>query len=196
MSRVRVAGVGAGYFSQFHLRGWRAIAETQFVVWCDRDASKVKGVAAFDSVERMLERSKPHLLDILTPPEAHRALVAEALARKLPAICQKAARAELCRGARDDRACRAGGRAARGARELPLHALAPREETGHRFDGGPLDTFGGGACEHLQRHVVRHLRESTPLENTARDYLANLRIQEAVYRSHAEGRRIQIGARA
>ena len=27
MKRLRVAGVGAGYFSQFHLDGWRAIAD-------------------------------------------------------------------------------------------------------------------------------------------------------------------------
>ena len=52
--------------------------------------------------------------------------------------------------------------------------------------------FSGGACEHLQRHVVRALRDRAPLENTAREYLANLRVQEAVYRSHAEGRRIAL----
>ena len=31
-----------------------------------------------------------------------------------------------------------------------------------------------------------------PLENTARDYLANLKVQEAVYASHREGRRIAL----
>jgi|APFre7841882724_1041349.scaffolds.fasta_scaffold02665_7 predicted dehydrogenase len=65
-------------------------------------------------------------------------------------------------------------------------------EAEHAFDRGPADTFGGGACEWLQRHVVRHFREGTPLENTAREYLANLKIQEAVYRSSADGRRIEI----
>ena len=34
----------------------------------------------------------------------------------------------------------------------------------------------------------------TPLENTGRQYLVNLRVQEAVYRSHAEGRRIALDA--
>jgi predicted dehydrogenase len=67
------------------------------------------------------------------------------------------------------------------------------DEVEHRYDAGPTDVFAGGACEHLQRHVVRALREQTPLENTARDYLANLRVQEAAYRSHAEGRRIALG---
>lgn len=65
-----------------------------------------------------------------------------------------------------------------------------RDEVEHRYDSGPTDTFGGGACEWLQRHVVRHFLDGAPLENTAREYLANLRVQEAVYRSNEEGKRI------
>ena len=65
-------------------------------------------------------------------------------------------------------------------------------EVEHRYDSGPTDTFGGGACEWLQRHVVRHFLEGRPLENTAREYLANLRVQEAVYRSSSEGKRIEL----
>jgi predicted dehydrogenase len=60
----------------------------------------------------------------------------------------------------------------------------------HAYDAGPVDTFGGGACEKLQRHVLEHLAHGTPLENAARDYLANLRVQEAAYVSHREGRRV------
>ncbi|MEO5765152.1 MAG: Gfo/Idh/MocA family oxidoreductase [Casimicrobiaceae bacterium] len=67
-------------------------------------------------------------------------------------------------------------------------------ETPHAYDRGPDDTFGGGACEWLQRHVVAHLVSGAPLENTALDYLANLRVQEAVYRSAAEGRRIELAS--
>jgi predicted dehydrogenase len=65
-------------------------------------------------------------------------------------------------------------------------------EAEHRYDAGGTEGFSGGACEHLQRHVVRHLRDGAPLENPGREYLANLRVQEAVYRSHAEGRRIDL----
>ena len=50
----------------------------------------------------------------------------------------------------------------------------------------------GGACERLQRHVLRHLVDGAPLENGAGAYLRNLRIQEAVYASSAEGRRIAL----
>jgi len=66
------------------------------------------------------------------------------------------------------------------------------EEREINYDRGPDDTFGGGACEWLQRHVVAHLAQGAPIENTARDYLVNLKVQEAVYRSHAEGRRIEL----
>lgn len=67
-----------------------------------------------------------------------------------------------------------------------------RDEAEHAYDRGPDDTFGGGACEWLQRHVVRHFREGTALENTAREYLQNLRVQQAVYRSAATGKRITL----
>jgi len=66
------------------------------------------------------------------------------------------------------------------------------DEVEHTYDKGQTDSFGGGACEWLQRHVVGHLLDGGPLENTAREYLVNLRIQEAVYRSHQEGRRIEL----
>ena len=67
-----------------------------------------------------------------------------------------------------------------------------KDETEPHYDRGRDDTFGGGACDTLQAHFVRHLREGTPLENSGTAYLANMLIQEAVYASNAEGRRIEI----
>jgi predicted dehydrogenase len=66
------------------------------------------------------------------------------------------------------------------------------DETEHLYDRGQTGTFGGGTCEWLQRHVVAHLLNGAPLENTAREYLVNIKIQEAVYRSHKDGRRIEL----
>ncbi len=66
------------------------------------------------------------------------------------------------------------------------------DEVEHVYDKGQTDSFGGGACEWMQRHVVEHLLHGAPLENTAREYLVNLKVQEAVYRSHKEGRRIEL----
>lgn len=65
-------------------------------------------------------------------------------------------------------------------------------EAEHTYDRGRDDTFGGGACDALQAHVVRHLREGAPLENSATAYLPNMKILEAAYASHAAGRRIEL----
>lgn len=62
-------------------------------------------------------------------------------------------------------------------------------EIEHAYDRGSSGAFGG-ACTALQAHVLAHLRSGTPLENSARDYLANLRVQAAIYHSHASGRRV------
>jgi predicted dehydrogenase len=67
-----------------------------------------------------------------------------------------------------------------------------RPEAEHRYDRGPADAFGGGCCGALQAHVVRALLGNAPLENTGMDYLANLRVEEAVYRSSAEGIRVAL----
>ncbi len=52
--------------------------------------------------------------------------------------------------------------------------------------------FGGDCVLALQRNVVAHLCNGNPIENTGRDYLANLRVEAAVYRSNATGRRIAV----
>ena len=45
----------------------------------------------------------------------------------------------------------------------------------------------------LQAHVLSHLREGAPLENAARDYLANLAVQDGhLCRSHASGQRVTL----
>lgn len=48
--------------------------------------------------------------------------------------------------------------------------------------------YAGDSVHALQTHVVRHLREGTAVENEARDYLDAIRVEEAIYRSHAEAR--------
>ncbi len=51
----------------------------------------------------------------------------------------------------------------------------------------------GGGCVHLlQRHLVDHLLKGAEAVNTGRVYLANLRIEEAVYESDETGRRIEL----
>jgi predicted dehydrogenase len=63
-------------------------------------------------------------------------------------------------------------------------------ETPHAYDDGAGRGAFGGASTALQAHVLAHLRAGTALENRARDYLANLQVQAAIYHSHASGRRV------
>lgn len=59
----------------------------------------------------------------------------------------------------------------------------------HRYDW--TDSGFAGDCVHaLQKHVLAHLRDGAALENTGRAYLRNIAIEEAVYRSADEHRRI------
>ncbi len=48
-------------------------------------------------------------------------------------------------------------------------------------------SFGGDCVMALQRHVLSHLQDGTPLENSGHDYLANLEIEELIYRSAEAG---------
>jgi len=334
VKRLRVAGVGAGYFSQFHLQGWRAIPQAELVGWCDREVSRVKGVAAYRSVEELIEKAKPDVVDIVTPPETHLELVRAAAARGVPVVCQKPLAPTYAEAEQVVAAAERAGvplvvhenfrwqpwyREARRLMEAnqlgKIHSVAfrlrpgdgqgprayldrqpyfqkmprllvhetaihwidtyrflmveikavyaslrrinpviaaedagtilfefesgatglfdgnrlndhvaanPRRtmgemwlegergvlrldgdarlwwkphqkpQTEHRYDRGPDDAFGGGCCAALQAHVVGFLLEKTPLENPGGEYLTNLRVEEAVYRSSAEGRRIAI----
>ena len=52
--------------------------------------------------------------------------------------------------------------------------------------------FGGDCVFRLQRHVVDHLLSGSAVMNTGRDYLVNLRVEQAVYESDRLGRRIAL----
>lgn len=54
--------------------------------------------------------------------------------------------------------------------------------------------FGGDCVFAFQRHVLDHFEQGKPLENSGRDYLKNLRIEEAIYRSAETGCREMINS--
>jgi predicted dehydrogenase len=340
-SPLRVLGVGAGYFSQFHYAGWQQVADAVTVGIVDRDRAKAEGMAArfggvavFADVDEAVAASQPDLVDLIVPPQAQQLLVERCLARGLPTICQKPFGRDYAEAAafaadaavagvplvvhenfrwqpwyREMRKLvdagtlgtlhgvafrlRPGdGQGPRAyldrqpyfqtmpqllIRETAIHfvdtfrflmgevtavyahlrrlnpviagedaglvvfefasgatglfdgnrlndhvAANPRRtmgeawlegsagvlrldgearlwwkphhgpEVAHDYDRGPDDTFGGGACAALQAHVVSHLTRGTPLHNAAHDYLANLRVQEAIYRSASTGRRVEL----
>lgn len=66
-------------------------------------------------------------------------------------------------------------------------------EVRHPYNARAGDgSFGAGACKALQRHVLACLDKGVPPNNTARSYLSNLLVQEAVYVSHSRGQRIEL----
>ncbi len=338
-ARRRVAVVGAGFFSQFHLDGWAAMAEVDVVGLCDADGAKATDLAqrfgvpcVFSKVEEMLDAVQPDLVDVVTPPSSHTQVLHAVIGRGLPAICQKPfgknyrealALTEQARaagtllivhenfrfmpwfreakrlidarrlGALHSVSFRLRPGDGQGARayldrqpyfqsmprllvaETAIHlidtfrflmgevtavyarlrqlnaaiqgedaglitfefdsgsaglfdgnrlndhmATNPRRtmgemwlegsagilrldgearlwwkphhgiETEHAFDRGSELSFGGGACGALQRHVLQSMQRIVKPDNTASDYLQNLRVQEAVYASHHRGQRI------
>jgi predicted dehydrogenase len=67
---------------------------------------------------------------------------------------------------------------------LKPHKQVEREHPYERHNVG----YGGDSVRALQRHVIAHFRDGTPLENTGEAYLRNLEIEEAIYRSAESGR--------
>ena len=57
------------------------------------------------------------------------------------------------------------------------------------FDWDDID-FGGDCVYLTIRHIVDHLQNGSPVMNAAADYLVNLEIEDAIYRSAESGRRI------
>ena len=95
MSRLRVACVGGGYFSQFHYDAWRRLP-VEVVGVCDLDRDRAAAIAAdfpgasvFVDAEQMLDEVRPDLLDVIVPPATQVAPVRAALARGVNVICQK-----------------------------------------------------------------------------------------------------------
>ena len=52
--------------------------------------------------------------------------------------------------------------------------------------------YGGDCVYALQAHVVAHLVTGSPVENTAREYLRNVEIEQAIYRANDEARWIDL----
>lgn len=89
---IKVACIGAGYFSQFHYGSWARMDRVSLVGSCNRDIEKARatGLPAFNDLNTMLAETKPDLLDIILPPVAHAQTIRTALAAGVKTmICQK-----------------------------------------------------------------------------------------------------------
>ena len=93
---LKVAGIGAGYFAQYHYDAWQRIGEIRLEAVCDLDASRAQSTAerhgiptVFTDVEAMIREIQPDILDIITPPDSHEVLVQTAIDSGSAIICQK-----------------------------------------------------------------------------------------------------------
>ncbi len=96
VERIKVAVAGTGYFSQFHFDAWSRCAEVDLVAIADLDEKAAQAAAkaygaehSFADVAEMLDIAKPDLLDIVTPPPTHQAMIALAARHGIDCICQK-----------------------------------------------------------------------------------------------------------
>lgn len=93
--KIRVACVGAGYFSQFQYAAWDRL-DVELAAICNKTEANARKIAetydigqVFTDFEAMLDQVKPDLVDIITPPGTHLAYIEQAAARRIPVICQK-----------------------------------------------------------------------------------------------------------
>jgi len=92
-NQLRVACLGAGYFSQFHYEAWSRNPRAMLIASADQSLEKAQSTlapCAFDSLDNMLKDSTPDILDIITPPPSHLRVIQRAVKSPLRAIiCQK-----------------------------------------------------------------------------------------------------------
>jgi D-apiose dehydrogenase len=91
----RIVMVGAGYFAQFQLEGWRD-AGAPVVALCDLDVVRANTLAqrfgnprCYTQAAAMFDVMQPTLVDVVLPPQAQAPVVRAALQRRIPTICQK-----------------------------------------------------------------------------------------------------------
>ena len=91
----RIAMVGAGYFAQFQLEGWRD-AGVPVAALCDADLLRAQALAerfgvqrCYSRAEQMFDAVQPTLVDVVLPPAAQVDVVRAALERGIATICQK-----------------------------------------------------------------------------------------------------------
>jgi D-apiose dehydrogenase len=95
ISGPRIGVVGAGYFSQFHLRGWQAVNASVAAI-CDVDEQRASQQAksfgvdrAYSNVREMITSTKLDVIDIVVPPKQQAGVLRAAIEARIPAICQK-----------------------------------------------------------------------------------------------------------
>ena len=94
--KLRVAIIGAGDISQYHLAAWRKVAHAEVVAVCDRDEARARTRAAaftisgvYADAAAMFARERLDAVDIATWRETHVELTRLAAAHGVHVLCQK-----------------------------------------------------------------------------------------------------------
>lgn len=93
---TKIACIGAGYFSRFHVDAWTRLPGAELVAICDQDEAKARALAdefgvaeVFTDVAEMCSQLDFAVADIITPPSTHLALVELVTGFGKHVICQK-----------------------------------------------------------------------------------------------------------
>jgi predicted dehydrogenase len=95
-NKLRIAIAGAGMVTRHHLIAWGKLPQVEVAAICARHLENARTRAresgipqAYADAAEMLDREKPDVLDIATPPEAHARLALMAADRGIHILCQK-----------------------------------------------------------------------------------------------------------
>ena len=93
---LRVALLGCGFASEFHLKSWRMVPGAEVVALCDPDPAKRQARArefgvkrTFESIAALLQDIEVDAYDVATPPETHREVAEQLVRAAKPVLCQK-----------------------------------------------------------------------------------------------------------
>ncbi len=91
----RVVMIGAGYWAQFQVEGWRDAGSPLLAIG-NRDLGNARKLAdrygvprCYDDIAQMLDSERPTLVDVVLPPVAQERAVRAAIERGIATICQK-----------------------------------------------------------------------------------------------------------
>lgn len=94
--KLRIAVVGTGYFSQFHLAAWQRMDDVELVAVCSPDDAQAKHCQQqfnipqrYTHLSTLIEQCDVNLVDLITPPSSHRELILECVKSDKAVICQK-----------------------------------------------------------------------------------------------------------
>jgi predicted dehydrogenase len=94
--KLRTGLAGAGFIAATHCRALRQIGETDLVAVCDPEPGKAASFAkkwgiaqAYGSLAEMVERARPSVVHVLSPPPLHVALAIECIELGCHAIVEK-----------------------------------------------------------------------------------------------------------